>query len=84
MKTAKRAPESPQVPARGEYLLTRRTLAALLSISTKTLDRMISLRQYPPPDLRLPDPETGEPRWRQATHDRWVKVRSGAEVEVET
>jgi hypothetical protein len=65
------------VPFPCEALLTRRDIAALLRITTRTLDTMISSGQYPRCDLRLPDPEKGDPRWRVATHDAWIRERVG-------
>lgn len=78
----KRPARPPAMPGRGEALFTRRMIAERLSLSVRTLDQMIVRGDYPAPDCRLPDPERGDPRWRESTHDAWVRRRCGVEQEV--
>jgi hypothetical protein len=87
MKTAKaqrdhgrpKQRELPTFPNRGEAGLCRRDIAALLRITTRTLDKMIGSGLYPGCDFRVPDPQKGDPRWRVATHDAWVRRQAGIE-----
>lgn len=69
------------LPSRGEAALSRADIAALLRITTRTLDNMIGAGQYPRCDFRMPDPEKGDPRWRLSTHDAWVRKRAGVAEE---
>lgn len=80
-KTKKPTPPPPR-PAYmppSEALLSRSQVATLLGVMPRTFDRMVAAGQYPRCDLRVPDPEKGDPRWRVASHDAWVRRRSGAE-----
>lgn len=62
-----------------EALLTRKRIAILLGITPRTLDKMIGAGEYPRCDFRLRDKEHGDPRWRTATHDAWVRRQAGIE-----
>lgn len=51
----------------GERLRTKRELAELLRLSTRSIDRKISRGEIPP-GIKL----YGAVRWRQATIDAWI------------
>ncbi len=53
---------------RVEPLLSIAELIAILGVSRRTLERMISGGEFPPADIRI-----GKlPRWRRATYERWI------------
>lgn len=49
-------------------LLWKRDVAAMLGVGLRTLERMISGGEIPPPECRL----RGRPAWRTATIQEWT------------
>ena len=69
--------DAPSLPADDDGLITRRQVAALMQMTTRTFDKMRANKQFPRPDVRIPDPVKGEPRWRLGTYRRWLRERGG-------
>lgn len=72
VKTKTPAPAPPPrkaadpIPPGADALLNRQQVcAALGGISLRTLDKMLALGEYPPPDARV----AGGKRWHVATHN---------------
>lgn len=54
-------------------LLSKRTIAARLDVSTKTIDRMVDAGEFPPPSVSL-GPKTE--RWFEAALVLWMTQKS--------
>jgi predicted DNA-binding transcriptional regulator AlpA len=53
-----------------EPLIDRGTLASILSVSLRSLDRMAAAGHLPKPDLHI---GVRQPRWRAETVRRWIE-----------
>ena len=49
-------------------LFRRKDLARKLGVSVRTLDRMISTREIPEPDVRI----RSIPAWKASTIEQWI------------